>query len=259
MKYAILKISFFTLPVLMTLFSCHAGSKIKTLSDDILGEFVLVKGGSYIAGNTHEQEQPCKKNNILGVNCDSAQAEVERFFIGKTEITQAQWQKVMGSNPSFHSCPNCPVENITRSDINAFLTKINKSAKSKYRLPSLSEWEYAARGGIMNIASKYPGSNDLNAVAWHNRNSNNSTHEVAQKQPNELGLYDMAGNVAEFCNKDRNFDTDLTLDKEQEKGGAFLSDSSSCKTGYLKQKFYHDLPPDENNNFTGFRLLMEVK
>lgn len=259
MKQTFPKIIFFYISVLITLFGCQAGSKIKTLKDDVLGEFVFVKGGIFIAGNTTNQEQPCLENNLLGFNCDSAQTKVNSFFMGKTEITQIQWQKVMGTNPSFHVCPNCPVENITRTDIDAFLAKININDKSKYRLPSLSEWEFAARGGVLSIGYKYPGTNDLNEVAWHKNNSDHSTHEVAKKRPNELGLYDMAGNVAEFCNKGRNFDTDLSLNKEREKGGAFLSDSSTCKTGYLRQKFYHDLVPDENNNYTGFRLLMEVK
>ena len=119
---------------------------------------------------------------------------VSSFFMDKTEVTQAEYRKVMGKNPSiFSGCDDCPVEKVSWHDANAYAQKVGK------RLPSEAEWEYAARGGNKNKGYTYSGSNDLNAVGWYSNNSGSKTHPVAQKQPNELGLYDMSGNVWEWC------------------------------------------------------------
>ena len=123
------------------------------------------------------------------------------FNIGKYEVTQAQWKAVMGYNPSyFTDCENCPVENVSWKDIQEYISKLNSQTGKNYRLPTEAEWEYAAKGGKNSKGFTYSGSNDLNSVAWFSENSDSTTHSVGSKQPNELGIYDMCGNVWEWCN-----------------------------------------------------------
>jgi formylglycine-generating enzyme required for sulfatase activity len=230
-------------------------TKIKVITDELLGEFVLVKGGEFVIGCTDDQGN-CNNWNYFKNDSNSMHCKVNSFYIAKTEVTQRQWQSVMGSNPSYHNCPECPVENINNYDIEAFLEKLNKKSKRKYRLPTVFEWEYAARGGNMDKKSMFPGSDELNLVAWNIENSNKSTQPVAQKLPNELGLFDMAGNVNEICLKEKNHIAD---NFKSCKGGSYISNKYECKIGYLEPIYYYDVPPIENYFDFGIRLLMEVK
>jgi len=153
-------------------------------------ELVFVEGGTFNMGS-HEgrvDEKPVHE------------VQVGDFFIGKYEVTQAQWQRVMGTNPShFKNCDQCPVENVSWNDIQEFLNKLNQQTGENYRLPTEAEWEYAAKGGNNSRGFKYAGSNTLDNVAWYVNNSRSKSHRVGQKSPNELGIYDMSGNVYEWC------------------------------------------------------------
>ena len=127
------------------------------------------------------------------------------FAIGQTEVTQALWEAVMGSNPSYFNgdsqpgSPDHPVEQVTWEDCQEFITKLNEMTGRTFRLPSEAEWEFAARGGNYSHGYSYAGSDDVDQVAWYRQNSDRVTHPVAEKLPNELGLYDMSGNVWEWC------------------------------------------------------------
>ena len=127
-------------------------------------------------------------------------ATLSPFAIGETEVTQALWQAVMGSNPSrFTDDPNLPVEQVTWDDCQEFIAKLNEMTGRTFRLPSDAEWEFAARGGNHSQGYAYAGSDDVDQVAWYRQNSDRVTHPVGEKRPNELGLYDMSGNVSELC------------------------------------------------------------
>ena len=158
-------------------------------------KMVAVQGGTYTMGATSEQgsdawdtEKPAHKETVSD------------FMIGETPVTQELWQAVMGSNPSnFTGDIQRPVERVSWDDCQTFIRKLNQLTGENFRLPTEAEWEYAARGGNKSRGYKYSGSNNVGTVAWYYYNSGNTTHRVKTKQPNELGIYDMSGNVWEWC------------------------------------------------------------
>ena len=205
---------------------------------------VFVEGGTFQMGsNSESDEKPIHT------------VTVSSFYMDKTEVTQAEYRKVMGKNPSYFSgCDDCPVEDVSWHDANEYAKKVGK------RLPTEAEWEYAARGGNKSKGYMYSGSNNLNAVGWYKKNSGSRTHPVAQKQPNELGLYDMSANVWEWCS-DRYGDYSSSSQTDPQgsnsgeyrvlRGGCWSSYDSFCRVANRGRS-----SPDSRNNSFGFRLVL---
>ncbi len=175
--------------------SALSGGDVETFKvEGVTFRMVRVKGGRFIMGATEEQGEEAGDDER-----PAHEVEVADFYMAETEVTQELWEAVMGYNPSHDKGPKLPVESIRYRDIDLFLMKLEFFTGRHFRLPTEAEWEYAARGGQRSRHTKYAGSNDFEAVAWYCNNSGNHSHEVATKAPNELGIYDMSGNVEEWC------------------------------------------------------------
>ena len=157
-------------------------------------DMIAVEGGTFTMGATAEQASDAYSDEK-----PTHQVTLSSYYIGKTEVTQELWQAVMGSNPSGFSGANLPVEKVSWEDCQIFIAILNELTGKYFRLPTEAEWEYAARGGSKSQGYKYSGSNTVDDVAWYPSNSSSKTHPVATKAPNELGIYDMSGNVLEWC------------------------------------------------------------
>jgi formylglycine-generating enzyme required for sulfatase activity len=174
-------------------YSRQSGSSKTFTVNGITFKMMKVEGGTFSMGATSEQEDP--DDDEMPVH----QVTLYNYYIGETEVTQALWTAVMGGNPSCFTGDNRPVEQVSWNDCQEFIKKLNSLTGENFRLPTEAEWEFAARGGHNSQGYQYSGSNNLSSVAWYYDNSGNQTHEVKTKSPNELGIYDMSGNVWEWC------------------------------------------------------------
>ena len=182
------------------------------------------------------------------------------YYIGKYEVTQELWEAVMGSNPSYFKGDNLPVERVSWNDVQEFLRKLNAMTGKRYRLPTEAEWEFAARGGNSSRGYKYSGSNNIDNVAWYTDNSGSRTHAVGTKSPNELGIYDMSGNVWEWCqdwygsyssSSQRNPQGSNSGSNRVDRGGSWLSTAWDCRVSDR----YSDTPGNRSS-YLGFRLAL---
>ncbi len=224
---------------------------------NLINSMVAVKGGTFKMGCNEAVDVACAANEK-----PPHSVQLNDFHIGKYEITQAQWVAVIGKNPSkFTACSNCPVENVSWNDIQIFIDQLNQKTGQSFRLPTEAEWEYAARGGATSQNTKYAGGMQINKVAWNPINSNKQTQAIGKKTPNELGLYDMTGNVWEWCSDW--YDADFYYDSPSENpsgpeegetrvlrgGGWHFSSPKECR---VTHRYYAE--PTYRDNIAGFRL-----
>ncbi|MBQ0030300.1 MAG: SUMF1/EgtB/PvdO family nonheme iron enzyme [Bacteroidales bacterium] len=215
----------------------------------------LVKHGSFAMGATAEMENPNSDEKPVH------QVTITKdYYMGETSVTQSLWEAVMGGNPSRFRGENNPVENVTWDDCHNFISKMNELTGKQFRLPTEAEWEYAARGGNKSRHTQYAGSANLEDVAWYDDNSGGHPHPVAQKQSNELGLYDMSGNVWEWCQDWFNYYSNSpSVDPQGPTSGPgrvlrggcwnfWLSTCSSSSRGWCN--------PDSKFSIDGFRLAL---
>jgi formylglycine-generating enzyme required for sulfatase activity len=227
-------------------------------------KMIYVEGGTFRMGATPEQGSDAYDDEkpVHSVTLSS-------YYIGQTEVTQALWKAVMGSNPSGHEGSSLyPVENVSWTDCQTFITKLNQLKGQKFRLPTEAEWEFAARGGIKSRGYQYAGGKDINIVAWYSENSwdkaygtERCTHNVAAKQANELDLYDMSGNVWEWCQDwygsysrmaQSNPTGPSSGSYRVNRGGSWYDNASICR---VSSREGGSTPSDRYSN-VGFRLAL---
>lgn len=215
---------------------------------------VPVEGGTFQMGATSEQG-----NDAFNWETPVHNVTLSSYAIGQTEVTQALWAAVMGSNPSNFKGDDLPVEKVSWNDCQTFITKLNQLTGKNFRLPTEAEWEYAARGGKQSKGYKYSGSNTLSDVAWYTENSSSKTHPVATKQPNEMGLYDMSGNVMEWCqdwygsysSSAQSNPTGASSGKYRVYRGGSWNDARNCRVSYR-----FGTTSSRAGNYRGFRLAL---
>ena len=219
-------------------------------------KMVYVEGGTFTMGATSNQGSKYDSNEK-----PTHSVTLSSYYIGETEVTQALWWAVMGSNPSNWKGNNLPVEQISYDDCQKFIRKLNRLTGRTFRLPTEAEWEYAARGGNKSRGYKYSGSNTLSDVAWNYDNSGNKTHPVKIKSPNELGLYDMSGNVWEWCqdwyddyssSSQTNPKGPSTGSNRVYRGGGWLVSARNCRVSLRGSG-----SPSSRYYYIGLRLVME--
>ena len=220
-------------------------------------EMVYVEGGTFRMGATEEQGRDAWDNEkpVHRVTLSS-------YLIGKHEVTQALWEEVMRNNPGYIERGDCPVAYVSWDDCQEFIEKLNARTGMKFRMPTEAEWEYAARGGNRSKGYKYAGSDNLDEVGWYKDNSGYHTHPVGGKKPNELGLYDMSGNVWEWC---QDWYGDYTNEAQTNPAGPQSGGSRVLRgggdwddAGYCRVSRRHDFVPGFRYDDIGLRLVLSL-
>ena len=215
----------------------------------LINNMVYVSGGTFIMGGDDSSDQMPTHNVTLS-----------SYYICKYEVTQALWRAVMGSNPSNFKGNNLPVENVSWYDCQTFIKRLNSYTGRNFRLPTEAEWEFAARGGNYSRHYKYSGSNHIDDVAWYIDNSNKRPHPVGTKQANELGLYDMSGNVGEWCS---DWDGSYSSYSQTNPTGPNSGSSRVNRGGFWRYNARYCRTPERSSNapdycvnFIGLRLVL---
>ena len=219
-------------------------------------KMIKVEGGTFKMGATYEQG-----GNVYDFESPVHSVTLPDYYIGETEVTQELWKAVMGKNPSwFKYNPQKPVENVSWHDCQSFIKRLNELTGKNFRLPTEAEWEYAARGGNKSKGYKYSGGNDINEMAWYKGNSNSQTHDVKTKSPNELGIYDMSGNVLEWCEDWFGYysSSSQTNPKGPSSGSYRVLRGGSWKNGarYCRVSNRSNRNPGYGHLYSGFRLAL---
>ena len=233
-------------------------------------KMIWVEGGEFMMGCTSEQGDDCWSNekNVCHVKMDG-------FYIGMLEVTQSQWENVMGTSIFQHLSKavdandkftrgvgaDYPMYFISWEDATEFCSRLSSKTGRTYTLPTETQWEYAARGGNKSTRTKYSGSNLPDEVAWTRENSNHSAHQCGTKKMNELGIYDMSGNVREWCKdwysnnyncNNANNPIDHSSDERVSRGGSWGSSAICCSR--VSERLGHS--PSSRRNFIGFRVVL---
>ena len=215
---------------------------------------IFVEGGSFLMGSYSTDSEASIS--------ETPQHEVRlgSFYMGETLVTQALWESVIGKNRSCWQNDSLPVEMVSWEDCQTFIKQLNKMTGKNFRLPTEAEWEYAARGGNKSLGNRFAGSDDVYAVAWFDKNSNKRTQPVMQKESNELGLYDMSGNLWEWCQDWYGDYSSSTAENPYGpstgsarvlRGGSWAYDEKLCRVvRRIKSS------PDHRDNTIGFRLVL---
>ncbi len=219
-------------------------------------KMVFVKGGEFLMGSSNKEgesdEHP--KHKVY----------VDSFWIGKYEVTQKIWKEIMGNNPSYFKGDNLPVEKVSWNDVQKFIKKLNEKTGLNFRLPTEAEWEYACRGGRLSKGYKLSGSNNVDEVGWYWKNSGKKTHPIGLKKPNELGLYDMSGNVFEWCSDwyDGNYYSNSSYKNPKgsssgfnrvDRGGGWMDEKGNLRCA--NRDFWE---PSGRFSILGFRLALSL-
>jgi formylglycine-generating enzyme required for sulfatase activity len=225
--------------------------------NSLIGNMVLLKGGNFIMGNNRSPSADETEHAVT----------LNPFLFGKYEITQEQWESLMRYNPSLNkNCPACPVENVSWEEVMIFIRKLNSITNKKFRLPTEAEWEYVAKLGGKAEIDKAGGVEEyIKKTAWGSINSENKTHPVGKKQPNTSGIYDLTGNVSEWCMDWYGaffFKEDFT---EKNPEGPPLGKEKVIRGGNYKDyigdrfrpSFRNKMNPKTKSSEVGFRLVME--
>ncbi len=232
--------------------------KLSPVLQNLVDNMIYVEGGTFTMGATSKQG-----NDGRWDEKPAHQVTLSSFYISKYEVTQEEWETVMGSNPSYFRGAKRPVESVSWEDCQVFIDKLNGLTGKRFRLPTEAEWEYAARGGNHSKGYKYSGSNSIDNVAWHDRNSD-ETHPVGQKSPNELGLYDMSGNVDEWC---QDWYDDYSSNSQTNPTGPAIGSYRVCRGGswnafmcdfaeFCHSSYRNEAQPSISDKGLGLRLAL---